>query len=204
MTKKSLADLAENYFKDTYGLSNTHSSVLLAAPHLTGNTALDIGSGRGRNTLFLAQRGYSVDALDMNSTALDILNDIIEKEGIEGIRTELRNLDENQKIDGNYDVVICTVVMMFLQPDTIPQLLEQMQAATNPGGLNIIVCPMDTEKYPKKEDFTFSFKEGELRNYYAGWDFIEYNENLGTLHRRRPDGSPHQLQFVTMIAKKPL
>ncbi|MDO5668186.1 MAG: tellurite resistance methyltransferase TehB [Alcaligenaceae bacterium] len=205
MTKQnqsSLAQLPSDYFKDTYGLSATHSEVLAATPYFVGERALDIGSGRGRNALYLAQHGFTVDAFDVNPHAIQILDNIIEKEGIETIRTAVRDLNQDPTINADYDVLVCTVVMMFLQPETIPPLIEQMQKSTRPGGINIIVCAMDTEAYPVKSDLTFSFKEGELRDYYQGWEFLKYNEDVGQLHRRNPDGSYVQMQFATMIAKK--
>lgn len=205
MTKNKAVSLAErpvNYFKDTYGLSATHSEVIAATPYFVGDTALDIGSGRGRNAIYLAQHGFTVDAFDVNPQAIQILDQIIEKEGIGTIRTAVKDLNHDPVISGEYDVLVCTVVMMFLQPDTIPPLLEQMQKATKPGGINIIVCAMDTEAYPVKSDLTFSFKEGELRDYYQGWELLKYNEDVGQLHRRNPDGSFVQMQFATLIAKK--
>lgn len=194
----------DNYFVEKYGLTATHSAVVAATPYLVGDKALDIGSGRGRNAVYLAQHGFKVDALDVNAAQLAVLDEIIETEGFESmISTELRDLNENPRIEGQYDVLVCTVVMMFLQPDTVAELLSQMQAATNPGGLNIIVCPMDTEAYPQQETFSFTFKEGELSKLYEGWELLVYNEDVGQMHRRGPDGNFLKFQFATMIAKKP-
>lgn len=200
----SISKLPRNYFKDTYGLSPTHSELLAATPYFVGDTALDIGTGRGRNAIYLAQHGFTVDAFDVNPQAIQVLDNIIEKEGIDTIRTGIKDLNQDPSISGQYDILVCTVVMMFLQPETIPPLLEQMQKATKPGGINIIVCAMDTDAYPVKSDLSFSFKEGELRDYYQGWELLKYNEDVGELHRRNPDGSYVLQQFATMIAKKPL
>lgn len=200
----SISKLPGNYFKDTYGLSPTHSELLAATPYFVGDTALDIGTGRGRNAIYLAQHGFTVDAFDVNPQAIQVLDNIIEKEGIDTIRTAIKDLNLDPSISGQYDILVCTVVMMFLQPETIPPLLEQMQKATKPGGINIIVCAMDTDAYPVKSDLSFSFKEGELRDYYQGWELLKYNEDVGELHRRNPDGSYVLQQFATMIAKKPL
>ncbi|WP_432784505.1 Tellurite methyltransferase [Oligella sp. MSHR50489EDL] len=199
----SLSNLPANYFKDTYGLSLTHSELLAATPYFVGERALDIGSGRGRNAIYLAQHGFQVDAFDVNPQAIQILDHIIEKEGIKSIHTSIKDLNQDPSISGEYDILVCTVVMMFLKSETIPPLIAQMQAATKAGGLNIIVCAMDTEAYPAKSDLSFSFKAGELRNYYQGWEFLKYNEEVGELRRRNPDGSFVKQQFATMIAKKP-
>ncbi|SUA56771.1 Tellurite resistance protein TehB [Oligella urethralis] len=89
----SFRNLPANYFKDTYGLSLTHSELLAATPYFVGDRALDIGSGRGRNSLYLAQHGYQVDAFDVNPQAIQILDTIIEQEGIQSIRTFIKDLN---------------------------------------------------------------------------------------------------------------
>ena len=66
----------------------------------------------------------------------------------------------------------------------------------------LIVCAMDTESHPCHMPFSFTFKEGELREYYKDWEFIKYNEDLGRLHKVDENGNRIQLQFATMLAKK--
>ena len=66
----------------------------------------------------------------------------------------------------NYDFIVSTVVLMFLDADRIPAIIRNMQEHTNPGGYHLIVCAMDTEDYPCQMPFSFTFKEGELAEYY--------------------------------------
>ncbi|AVH14870.1 SAM-dependent methyltransferase TehB [Acinetobacter indicus] len=193
---------ANDYFAKKYKLTPTHSEILAAQPSLQGNTALDVGCGSGRNALFLSQHGFQVDAWDVNAQSLERLNEIIQQEQIQSIHTALRDLNINPQIQGQYDFVYCTVVMMFLQPDTIPTLIRQMQQATKAGGLNLIVCAMDSEDYPVQPDFPFSFKAGELKAYYEGWTLLKYNENVGELHRVDEQGKRIQQRFATLLAQK--
>ena len=193
----------ENYFIDKYGLSATHSEVLAATPYFVGDTALDIGCGRGRNAIYLAQHGYQVDAFDANSYAVELLDQIVELEGLDSIHTSVKDLNQDPSIHAHYDVIACTVVMMFLAPETIPVLIKEMKQATKPGGINIIVSAMDTPAHPMQPDFRFGFKESELSQYYEGWEFLKYNEDVGQMHRRDASGNLVQMQFATIIAKKP-
>ena len=41
--------------------------------------ALDLGCGQGRNSLFLAQNGFDVTAVDQNELSLEILQSIVEQ-----------------------------------------------------------------------------------------------------------------------------
>ena len=56
--------------------------------------------------------------------------------------------------------------------------------------------------YPCSVPFPFTFKEGELAEYYKDWELVKYNENPGHLHRRDENGNRIQLRFATMLAKK--
>lgn len=191
-----------DYFSKKYQLAAVHSEVIAALPHLKQGQALDIGCGSGRNTLFLSQNGFKVDAWDLNENSILKLNDISQAEQMENIQTQIRDLNQNSNIQGHYDFICCTVVMMFLQPATIPQLIKSMQQATLPLGFNLIVCAMDTVEHPAQSDFAFTFKTDELRDYYKDWKIIKYNENPGQLHRLDANGNPIKQQFATLLAQK--
>lgn len=55
---------------------------------------------------------------------------------------------------------------------------------------------------PCSVNFPFTFKEGELADYYKDWELVKYNENPGHLHRRDENGNRIQLRFATLLAKK--
>ncbi|MCL6235953.1 SAM-dependent methyltransferase TehB [Acinetobacter sp. ANC 5579] len=194
--------LLQDYFSKKYQLTSTHSEVLAAMPYLKGGRALDVGCGSGRNALYLSQHGFNVEAWDVNENSLQALRQIIQTEQIENISVQQRDLNANPAIEGSYDFICCTVVMMFLQADTIPPLIAQMQQATVPGGYNLIVCAMDTPDIPAQPDFPFTFKEGELSALYEGWNIVKYNENVGELHRVDAEGNRIQQHFATLLAQK--
>lgn len=193
---------ADQLFTQKYQLTPTHSEILAAHSYLQGGKALDVGCGSGRNALFLAQHDFEVDAWDVNTQSLQRLEQIIQAEHITNIHTQLRDLNLNQQIEGQYDFIYCTVVMMFLQASSIPPLIAQMQQATKSGGYNLIVCAMDSEDYPVQSDFPFSFKAGELKTLYQGWKILKYNENIGELHRTDEQGQRIKQRFATLFAQK--
>lgn len=192
----------ENYFTNTYGLTRTHSEVLHAAELIAPGRALDLGCGSGRNSLYLAARGFDVTAWDRNPMSIGTLRDIAAKEGLGGMKIAEKDLNQ-LAFDGEYDLILSTVVMMFLEPRTIPGLIANMQRCTAPGGWNLIVAAMDTEDFPCTVGFPFAFKAGELRSYYEGWRFARYNEDVGELHRTDADGNRIKLRFATMLAQRP-
>lgn len=190
----------EDYFPKKYNTNPVHSEVLEAMQTVQPCKALDLGCGQGRNALFLAQHGFDVTAVDQNELSLEILQSIVEQEDLE---MPVGIYDINSASIGQaYDFIVSTVVLMFLQADRIPTIIKNMQDQTSIGGYNLIVCAMDTEDYPCSVNFPFTFKEGELANYYQDWELVKYNENPGHFHRRDENGNRIQLRFATMLAKK--
>lgn len=189
----------KDYFPKKYNSNPVHSEVLEAMESLSPGKALDLGCGQGRNALFLAQHGFEVTAVDQNELALEILQSIVEQEDLE-MTVGLYDIN-SANLKQSYDLIVSTVVLMFLQADRIPEIIRNMQDQTNPGGYNLIVCAMDTEDYPCQVPFSFTFKEGELADYYKDWELVKYNENPGHLHRRDENGNRIALRFATMLAK---
>lgn len=194
----------KDYFAKKYNLTSTHSEVLELAQYLDGQTGsvLDLGCGQGRNSLYLNSLGFNVKAVDHNETSLEFLQSMIEKEGLNGLQTEVYDINHANQT-GSYKAVISTVVLMFLNRERIPAIIDNMQNCTESGGYNLIVCAMDTADFPCPMPFSFTFKENELRDYYQGWEILKYNENTGELHKTDAQGNRIKLRFATLIARKP-
>ncbi len=197
-----MAQVDENYFTEKYGLTRTHSEVLAAATLIPPGNTLDLGCGNGRNSLYLAANGYSVTAWDKNPMSIANIERIKAAEGLTHL--EIATVDLNAlSFEGEYDFILSTVVMMFLEPQTIPSLIANMQRTTVPGGYNLIVAAMDTDDFPCTVGFPFAFKTGELAEYYSGWEVVKYNEDVGELHRTDANGNRIKLRFATLLARKP-
>jgi len=197
-----MAQVDENYFTEKYGLTRTHSEVLAAAARVPPGKTLDLGCGNGRNSLYLAANGYSVTAWDKNPMSIANIERIKAAEGLTNL--EIATVDLNAlSFEGEYDFILSTVVMMFLEPQTIPGLIANMQRTTVPGGYNLIVAAMDTDDFPCTVGFPFAFKSGELAEYYTGWEVVKYNEDVGELHRTDANGNRIKLRFATLLARKP-
>lgn len=191
----------ENYFTEKYDLTRTHSDVVEAAKIVKPGKTLDLGCGNGRNSLYLAANGHDVTAWDKNAMSIANLERIKAAEGLTNLHTQVADLN-SLRFDGEYDFILSTVVLMFLEAKTIPGLIENMQRCTKPGGYNLIVAAMDTDDFPCTVGFPFAFKTGELRRYYSGWDLLKYNEDVGELHRTDENGNRIKLRFATMLARK--
>ena len=191
----------QDYVAKKYNMTNTHSEVVNAMQTIKPCKTLDLGCGQGRNSVFLGIQGFEVDAWDHNQSSIDFLNSVIEKEKSTQIKTALYDINQ-AAIQDNYDFILSTVVLMFLQRDRIPAIIANIQQHTNIGGYNLIVAAMSTDDMPCPMPFSFTFAENELKNYYQGWELIKYSEEPGELHKTDANGNRIKLKFVTMLARK--
>lgn len=191
----------EDYYAGKYGLSRTHSEIINAAKYVQPGKALDLGCGSGRNSLYLNLKGFEVTGWDNNPLSVAKVNEIIAAESLQNIAISEQDLNTH-RFSGEYDFIFSTVVMMFLQRHSISHIIEDMHAATKPGGYNLIVAAMNSPDYPCPLPFPFTFAPDELRDYYRGWEIVKYNEDIGELHKRDENGDRYKLRFATLLAKK--
>ncbi|EPL6454164.1 MULTISPECIES: SAM-dependent methyltransferase TehB [Providencia] len=191
------------FFKE-YGLTTPHSEVRYLCENNLSKPCktLDLGSGRGRNSFYLALQGYDVTSVDINPQHIQAIDFVKKQAGIENINTAVYDINSHQ-IQGDYDLIISTVVLMFLQREKITDVVKNMQEHTLSGGINVIVCAVETPDAPMDlVPFNCFLRPGELEGYYQDWEILKYNENPGHLHRTDAQGNRIKLNFATLIAKK--
>ena len=178
-----------------YGLNPAHSEVVEAGKLIAPCKALDMGCSNGRNALYLSQLGFDVTAVDNNPSAIEMLQQVVNQEGISNLKAQVYDIN-SAALSEDYGFIACTVTLMFLDPARVATVLADMQAHTLLGGYNLIVCAMSTAEQPSPMRFPFTLQTGQLREAYPGWELIKYNEDVGTMH----NGA--QLQFATLLARK--
>ncbi len=151
----------------------------------SGGRALDIAAGTGRNTLFLAENGFSVDAVDISDVGL---------KKITGLHANIHpvciDLDIFEIPENSYNLIIN---IRFLIRRLFPYIINGLM----PGGVLIF------ETYMEKEDSNYSsmnreylLKPDELRNAFKCLDIMHYKEAHHVV-----EGNPLPLASIVGVKK---
>lgn len=141
-------------------------------------TALDVACGNGRNSIYMAELGFEVDALDISEVALDNLK----QNGIKNIKTELVDL-EDFTLKKSYDLIIMT---NYLDRN----LIKKLASLLNKNGILIIETYMHHENNTKtNSNPAFLLKKDELKSFfddkYSILEYDEFDNESYELHRMR-------------------
>ena len=169
-----------------------HPSALLQryAEALSAGRVLDVASGAGRNSLFLAARGFQAHAIDISRNALQRLADDAAAQGLD-VTTEVWDFDDG--VPPDLPRFSNLLVIRYLNLALLSSLLERLE----PGGL--LICEVlfaglaDDQPTNGPKASRFRVAPGELAEVAGGMEVMHYYEGAVT----DPDGSTsHVAQVV--------
>jgi SAM-dependent methyltransferase len=153
--------------------------------HASIGNAIDIACGMGRNTHFLADLGFCVDAVDISDYALDKVKN---SATITKIDTDL---DKYNLIPNKYDLI---VNINYLNR----RLVSQMKESLKTGGVIIfetfIVAHGDFKMPTTNLDYLL--RKNELLHSFIGLDVIYYEEKIHT------NLKGERTKIASIVAKK--
>lgn len=113
---------------------------------LTPGRALDLGSGRGRNALYLDSLGFEVDAVDLSPAAVDWAE---ERAREAGARVRFHRGDAfalaGTELSGRYDLIYDSGCFHHLPPHRRISHLALPDRLLAPGGHFALTCFTDAE-----------------------------------------------------------
>ncbi|MCW8985840.1 MAG: class I SAM-dependent methyltransferase [Thermoanaerobaculales bacterium] len=195
-------DRYDDYYRNTPAVFGTEPNTILVE-HVEliepSRTALDIGCGQGRNTLFLARRKIRVHALDPSNEAICAVKVAAENEGLP-IRTMHRGFEDLEPVPGGYGAIMVFGVIPDLRRAKVTALVAAIGELLAPGGLLFITGfgtwdpAFERQKDEWTEDAENSFcsldgvvrtylEPGELVALFPGFEVIHSWEGLGPEHR---------------------
>ncbi len=165
-------------------------------------SVLDVGFGFGHHSLFLAEQGFSVTALDTDTVSVEkLVKEAEEKKlPIAAMVGDVRTL---YTIPDQWDVVICTFVLHFLKDNEIEKAIAHLKAATKPGGL-CVVAVHTIENVSERSRKPHLFEPDELLKLYADWNVLYDWYGLGKPFVSKRTGKTEEKYRAELIAEKPL
>jgi SAM-dependent methyltransferase len=186
-----------------YVFGEAPNAFLASQAHLLGSgKALAVADGEGRNSVWLAQQGLSVDAFDFSAPAIAKAQALAVKHQV---RVSFMCSDW-QSFDwptAHYDLV-AGIFFQFAAPDERAEIFEKINKSIKPGGLLIIQGYGKNQlKYntggPGKLDHLYD--DALMREAFVGYDVLVCNTYETTIQ----EGAGHSgmSALVGFVARKP-
>jgi cyclopropane fatty-acyl-phospholipid synthase-like methyltransferase len=159
---------------------------------------LDLGAGQGRNTFFLAEKGFSMDAVDPSSVAIDAIRAEAKAKGW-AVRTTVSPFQRFSPKRLPYSAILLFGLLQILTRESIDMLLGMVRAWTDARSL-VFVTAFTTDdpacilarsegravgknSFEEKDGTVNTYLEpGELKDLFRGFDPIHYWEGRGEVH----------------------
>lgn len=144
-------------FGETQSVPATEAANLFKKESMSN--ILELGAGQGRDTLFFAQCGFHVQALDYSQSGVESIQDKVGKNGLSHLisakRHDIRNPlpYKDNTFDGCYShMLFC----MALTTNELEFLSNEIRRVLKPGGYNIY-----TVRHTGDSDFESGIHRGE-------------------------------------------
>lgn len=168
-----------------------------------GTRVLAVADGEGRNSVWLADRGCKVTAVDISPVAVEKARSLARERKV-NVEFQIADMMEWQWPEAAFDVVVC-IFIQFASPRMRKSLFDGFWRTLRPGGVAIM------EGYGVKQMQYTSGGPGKIENLYtkemlqeafSGWDVLllrEYEEVLD-------EGPKHRgiAALVDIVARKPV
>jgi cyclopropane fatty-acyl-phospholipid synthase-like methyltransferase len=166
-----------------------------------GATALAVADGEGRNSVYMAERGMNVTALEYAPSAIRKAQALADTRGVQVDfqQTDVLTHDWPQQYD-----VVAGIFIQFVGPDDRKRLFEGMKASVKPGGLMLL-----HGHTPKQLDYGTGgpsnrlnmYTEVILRAAFVGWQVLECREYDHEVQEGR--GHSGMSALIDFVARKP-
>lgn len=186
-----ISDWDQRYRAEAQQAERVESSpsplVVQAAGWLPAGRALDVACGSGHNAIWLAERGWTVTAVDGAEGAIEIVRRRAAAKGL-NITTRVADLEAGEFAipEGAWDLI---VIAYYLQRG----LFEKARAGVRPGGLLLAIVHTAA---PGEEPTAHRPRPGELRGFFPGWEVLHAYEG-------QPQDPEHRRGVAEILARKP-
>ncbi len=208
----------ETYLKIKNMFGTEPEEILVNHCHLIDKNKriLDVGAGQGRNSFFLAKKGFKVDAIDNSVVSIKTIAKKVEKENLR-IRVIEADFFDFMPKTKKYSAVMVFGLLQILNWSMVKSLFIRAKKLLDKDGLLFITAfGTKDESYKScvetcveigKNSFycngTFQtyLEEDEILSFVSDFEIIHHFEGVGKEHKHGK-GPIEQHYIVELVAKK--
>lgn len=158
---------------------------------LKKSKAIDIGAGEGRNSVFLAEQGFEVEAIDCSSKGVEKIGRLAAAKKV-NVTAKVQNLDFFLMPLMRYD----TIIMTYFRPQA--RFFSEIRRGLVPGGTFLleayVVEHLRAQSVPNPLiDFEECYKANEVLGLLKDFHVLYYKEI--------PEGTAHLVQAIVQKRK---
>ncbi|QQS19603.1 methyltransferase domain-containing protein [Candidatus Saccharibacteria bacterium] len=179
--------------------------------------AVDIGSGKGRNAVFLASLGYKVEALEYIELARKVTEQLAKSQGVAKDVTA-KNIEIDMPwpyADDTFDIAIDSFSSIDIETKAGREMCrDEMLRTLKSGGYALVtVCSADDEwekelirdspgsepnstLWPQNGKFQKDYTKDELRNFYSVFEVCELQTITKKTYKLNRDGTATNFWLV--------
>jgi SAM-dependent methyltransferase len=173
MSKQDREKWNQRYAEDSYRKNNPVDLLADWLPEFTAGKALDVACGAGRNSIFLAQAGYQVDAIDISRQGLYRARQQAQSQGL-SINWIEHDLEQAFRFDTDYDLI---VVMWYVNL----ALITRLCGCLAPGGYLLCEEHLVTDQdVIGPANPAYRVAPGALREVISGLEILLDEESIET------------------------
>jgi tellurite methyltransferase len=179
----------ERYAGGRYASAEPHKLLREIVGKLEPGQALDLACGTGRNSIFLAEAGWEVTAVDNSAVGIEIGRNRAEQKGLK-INFILADLEKSEfTIEPVAYDLICD--FYYLQLD----LFARMKKGVRPRGMIISTIHIHGDG---EEHGRFDLREGELQGLFSDMEILHYRETEAA----DSDAGDHHRRTAELVARR--
>ncbi len=109
-------------------------------------TVLELGCGQGRDSLFFAEKGYQVTAIDFSKNAVNYVKKIIEQNEIENIDVKLQDIVQLD-LDHKFDCIYSNLALQFFNQNQLSDIFKKVSRMLHEDQVFIFSTKKPGDKY---------------------------------------------------------
>jgi len=168
---------------------------------------LDLGCGNGMDTLYFAEQGYNVTAVDVSESGIKMLQERLDEASLPNIFAVLHDISQPLAYpSSSFDVVYAHLSLHYFDDETTRQIIQNIHQLLATNGMFFIRCKsVDDPLYGKGEnEGEDMFRSDHLRHFFREEYMRSILENFEILSLDSSESSYHgkTSAFLSVVAKK--